>query len=40
MDSDRGVDFDRLVIQQRRLIPPLAYRFDSRAGKLRINLAI
>ena|SRR5215469_141263 len=38
--SDGVIDFNRLAVQQRRLIPPLANRFDCRSGKVRIDLAV
>jgi hypothetical protein len=39
-DLDSGIDFDRFAVQQSWLIPPLAHRFDSRPGKVRVNLAV
>src|SRR5438132_13193982 len=37
---DGGVDFDRLAVQQRGFIPPLADGFDGGAREVRVNLAI
>src|ERR1700743_3332265 len=39
-DRDVGVDFDRLAVEQRRRVSPLAHRFDRRARQIGIYIGV